>query len=61
MTGHGQSFVSEIFVKHPDEDNAMGDPLGGFLSTGSRSDGTFYHAFCSLQANGVLAKDLSVK
>uniref|UniRef100_K1PQ08 PDZ domain-containing protein n=1 Tax=Magallana gigas TaxID=29159 RepID=K1PQ08_MAGGI len=53
-------FVSEIFVKHPDEDSDKGDPLGGFLCTGSRSDGTFLHEFCSLQPDGILAKDLSV-
>nr|XP_034327309.1 uncharacterized protein LOC105332460 isoform X2 [Crassostrea gigas] len=54
-------FVSEIFVKHADEDSDKGDPLGGFLCTGSRSDGTFLHAFCSLQPDGILAKDFSVK
>ncbi|XP_052704142.1 uncharacterized protein LOC128180246 isoform X6 [Crassostrea angulata] len=54
-------FVSEIFVKHPDEDSDKGDPLGGFLCTGSRSDGTFLHEFCSLQPDGILAKDLSVR
>eukprot|EP00105_Crassostrea_gigas_P016116 XP_011433375.2 PREDICTED: uncharacterized protein LOC105332460 [Crassostrea gigas] len=54
-------FVSEIFVKHADEDSVKGDPLGGFLCTGSRSDGTFLHAFCSLQPDGILAKDFSVK
>lgn len=54
-------FVSEIFVKHPDEDSDKGDPLGGFLCTGSRSDGTFLHEFCSLQPDGILAKDFSVK
>lgn len=54
-------FVSEIFVKHADEDSDKGDALGGFLCTGSRSDGTFLHAFCSLQPDGILAKDFSVK
>lgn len=54
-------FVSEIFVKHPQEDSDMGDPLGGFLCTGSRSDGTFLHAFCTLEKGGILAKDLVIK
>lgn len=54
-------FVSEIFVKHPDEDNDSGNPLGGFLCSGYRSDGTFLHAFCTLEKGGILAKDLVIK
>lgn len=54
-------FVSEIFVKHPDENNHSGVPLGGFLCSGYRSDGTFLHAFYTPRKDGILAKDLVVK
>lgn len=53
--------VSEIFVKHPDEESERGDPLGGFLCTALRSDATYIHAFCILKPDGILAKDLLVE
>ena len=54
-------YVSEIFVKHPFQDNEGGDSLGGFLCSTVRKDGSFLHAFCTLAVDGILAKDLHVK
>lgn len=53
--------VSEIFVRHQREDTDKGDPLGGFLCSISRKDETNFHAFCTLDENGILAKYLHVK
>lgn len=55
------SLVSEIFVKYPKEDIDKEDALGGFISTISRSDGAYLHAFCSLEKDGIFAKDLYLK
>ncbi|XP_061178492.1 uncharacterized protein LOC133192810 [Saccostrea echinata] len=53
--------VSEIVVRHQRQDTVDGDPLGGFLCSTSRKDGTNIHAFCTLDENGILAKSLYVK
>ncbi|XP_061184800.1 uncharacterized protein LOC133192807 isoform X2 [Saccostrea echinata] len=53
--------TSEIFVRHQWEDTIQGDGLGGFLCSTTLKDGTNLHAFCSLDANGILAKSLHVK
>lgn len=55
------SLVSEIFVRYPKKDIDKEESLGGFVSTILRSDGAFLHAFCSLDQNGIFAKDLHVK
>ncbi|XP_048744437.1 uncharacterized protein LOC125657735 [Ostrea edulis] len=52
---------SPIYVRHSQEDQDPGDPLGGFLCTISRKDGTFIHALCTLDDVGILAKHLQVR